>query len=98
MATVDLLLVPTMRDEMMVIANFTGHPALCVRTGFIQLAETRSDWLPGSMPIYKLNPPARVPYGVTLVGQLMGEGQLAQAGSALERASGVSAERPAGFA
>ncbi len=98
MGTVDLLLVPTMRDEMMVIANFTGHPALCVRTGFIQLAETRSDWLPGSVPTYKLNPPALVPYGVTLIGQLMGEGPLAQTGSALERASGASAERPSGFA
>lgn len=98
METVDLLLVPTMRDEMMVIANFTGHPALCVRTGFISLAETRSDWLPGSMPTYKLSPPARVPYGVTLIGQLMGEGPLAEAGSVLERATGAFAERPAGFA
>ena len=97
METVDMLLVPTMRDEMMVIANFTGHPALCVRTGFIELAETRSDWLPGSVPTYKLNPPARVPYGVALIGQLMGEGPLAEAGSALERASAAVAERPAGF-
>ena len=98
MATVDLLLVPTMRDEMMVIANFTGHPALCVRTGFIPLAETRSDWLPGSVLTHKLRPPARVPYGVTLIGQLMGEGPLAQAGVAMEQACNVAWERPRGFA
>ncbi len=97
MSTVDLLLVPTMRDEMMVIANFTGHPALTLRTGFIKLAETRSDWLPGSVPTHKLSPPARVPYGVTLIGQLMGEGPLAQAGLALEQACNVAWERPKGF-
>ena len=31
---VDLLLVPSLRDEMLTISNFTGHPSLTLRAGF----------------------------------------------------------------
>ena len=31
---VDLLLVPSLRDEMLTITNFTGHPSLTLRAGF----------------------------------------------------------------
>ncbi|NRD50646.1 hypothetical protein HRD50_39695, partial [Corallococcus exiguus] len=41
--------------------------------------------------------PRRVPHGVTLIGQLFDEGTLGRVGIALERASGVAAERPPGF-
>ena len=99
MASVDLLLVPSLRDEMMVISNFTGHPSLTLRAGFVQVAEARSDWAPDPKhPLPKFSPPRRVPHGVTFIGQLFGEGTLVQAGMALERACGVAAERPAGFA
>ena len=30
---VDVLLVPSLRDEMLTITNFTGHPSLTLRTG-----------------------------------------------------------------
>src|SRR4029077_5266562 len=30
---VDLVLVPSLRDEMLVITNFTGHPSLTLRAG-----------------------------------------------------------------
>ena len=43
---VDLLLVPSLRDEMLTISNFTGHPSLTFRAGFVQVAEARSDWAP----------------------------------------------------
>src|ERR1035437_5160851 len=43
---VDLLLVPSLRDEMLTISNFTGHPSLTMRAGFVQVAEARSDWAP----------------------------------------------------
>ena len=33
---VDLLLVPSLRDEMLTIANFTGHPSLTLRAGFVR--------------------------------------------------------------
>ena len=36
--TVDLLLVPSLRDEMLTISNFTGHPSLTLRAGFVEVA------------------------------------------------------------
>ena len=43
---VDLLLVPALRDEILTITNFTGHPALTFRTGFVEVSQARSDWAP----------------------------------------------------
>jgi hypothetical protein len=43
---VDLLLVPSLRDEMLTISNFTGHPSITLRAGFIEVSEARSDWAP----------------------------------------------------
>ena len=94
-AEVDLLLVPSLRDEMLVITNFTGHPSLTLRAGFVEVSEARSDWAPDPKhPLPKFSPPRRVPHGVTLIGKLLDEGTIAQAGLALERALAVSAERP----
>jgi len=96
---VDLLLVPSLRDEMLVISNNTGHPSLTVRAGFIQVSEARSDWAPDpTHPLPKFTPPRRVPHGITLIGRLFEEGTLGTVGIALERAFGVSGERPQGFA
>jgi Asp-tRNA(Asn)/Glu-tRNA(Gln) amidotransferase A subunit family amidase len=95
---VDLLLVPSLRDEMLTITNFTGHPSLTLRAGFVEVSQARSDWAPDpSHPLPKFSPPRRVPHGVTLIGRLFDEGTLGRAGLALERAFGVVGERPAGF-
>jgi len=95
---VDLLLVPSLRDEFLVITNFTGHPSLTLRAGFVEVSEARSDWAPDPKnPLPKFAPPRRVPYGVTLVGRLFEEGKMAEAGIAMERAFGVSGDRPPGF-
>jgi len=95
---VDLLLVPSLRDETLTITNFTGHPALTLRAGFVEVPEARSDWAPDPKhPLPRFSPPRRVPHGVTLIGQLFDEGILCQAGMALEGAFGVAAERPPGF-
>ncbi len=95
---VDLLLVPSLRDEMLTITNFTGHPSLTMRAGFIEVAEARTDWAPDpSRPLPKFSPPRRVPHGVTLIGRLFEEGTVGQAGLALEKAFGVVGERPPGF-
>src|SRR6187397_2310786 len=91
---VDLLLVPSLRDEMLVISNFTGHPSLTLRAGFVEVSQARSDWAPDpEHPLPTFNPPRRVPHGVTLIGRLFDEGLLGRVGIALERASGVSSER-----
>jgi len=95
---VDLLLVPSLRDEMLVITNATGHPSLTLRAGFVEVSEARSDWAPDpANPLPKFNPPRRVPHGVTLIGRLFGEGTIGRVGLALEREFGVAAERPPGF-
>ena len=95
---VDLLLVPSLRDEMLTLSNFTGHPSLTLRAGFVHVSEARSDWAPDpANPLPKFSPPRRVPHGVTLIGRLFDEGTVARAGLALERAFGVAAERPPGF-
>jgi Asp-tRNA(Asn)/Glu-tRNA(Gln) amidotransferase A subunit family amidase len=95
---VDLLLVPSLRDEMLTITNFTGHPSLTLRAGFVEVSRARSDWAPDpSMPLPTFAPPRRVPHGITLIGRLFDEGTLASAGLALERSFGVAGERPPGF-
>jgi Asp-tRNA(Asn)/Glu-tRNA(Gln) amidotransferase A subunit family amidase len=95
---VDLLLVPSLRDEMLTITNFTGHPSLTLRAGFIEVAEARSDWAPDpANPPARFSPPRRVPHGITLIGRLFDEGRLGSAGLALERSFAVADQRPPGF-
>jgi Asp-tRNA(Asn)/Glu-tRNA(Gln) amidotransferase A subunit family amidase len=98
MSRVDVLLVPSLRDEMLTITNFTGHPSLTLRAGFVNVSEARSDWAPDPQnPLPKFNPPRRVPHGVTLIGRLFEEGTIARAGIAMERAFNVAGEHPPGF-
>ena len=95
---VDLLLVPSLRDEMLTITNFTGHPSLTLRTGFVEVSEARSDWAPDpAHPLPKFSPPRRVPHGVTLLARPFEEGMLGSAGLALERRCNVMGEHPPGF-
>jgi Asp-tRNA(Asn)/Glu-tRNA(Gln) amidotransferase A subunit family amidase len=95
---VDLLLVPSLRDEMLTITNFTGHPSLTIRAGFVEVAEARSDWAPDPQrPLPRFNPPRRVPHGVTLIGRLFDEGTLGRVGVMLEHSFGVASQRPPGF-
>ncbi|HWG48755.1 MAG TPA: amidase [Candidatus Acidoferrales bacterium] len=95
---VDLLLVPSLRDEMLTITNFTGQPSLTLRAGFIHISQARSDWAPDpAHPMPKFSPARRVPHGVTLIGKLFEEGTLGRAGLALEQAFKVADERPPGF-
>jgi Asp-tRNA(Asn)/Glu-tRNA(Gln) amidotransferase A subunit family amidase len=95
---VDVLLVPSLRDEILTITNFTGHPSLTFRAGFVEVSEARSDWAPDpAHPLPRFSPPRRVPHGVTLIGRLFDEGAIGRAGLALERTLDVAGERPAGF-
>jgi Asp-tRNA(Asn)/Glu-tRNA(Gln) amidotransferase A subunit family amidase len=95
---VDVLLVPSLRDESLVVSNYTGHPSLTLRTGFVEVREARSDWAPDpAHQLPRFDPPRRVPHGVTLIGRLFDEGTIARVGLALESAAGVSGERPPGF-
>jgi Asp-tRNA(Asn)/Glu-tRNA(Gln) amidotransferase A subunit family amidase len=95
---VDILVVPSLRDEQLTITNFTGHPSLTLRAGFIEVSEARSDWAPDpAHPLPAFTPPRRVPHGITLLGRLFEDGLIGQVGLALEQAFGVVQEHPAGF-
>jgi Asp-tRNA(Asn)/Glu-tRNA(Gln) amidotransferase A subunit family amidase len=95
---VDLLLVPSLRDEQLTITNATGHPSLTMRAGFVEVSEARSDWAPDpANPLPTFDPPRRVPHGITLLGRLFEDGTVARAGLALERAFKVVGETPPGF-
>ena len=92
---VDLLLVPSLRDEALVIGNFTGLPSLTLPAGFVEVAEARSDWAPDpAHPLPKFSPPRRVTHGVTLLGRLYDEATLIQVGQALEPAFGMTGQHP----
>ena len=95
---VDILLVPSLRDEQLTITNFTGHPSITLRAGFVEVSEARSDWAPDpANPLPKFNPPRRVPHGITILGRLFDDGLIGKVGLALERAFGVAGEKPPGF-
>jgi Asp-tRNA(Asn)/Glu-tRNA(Gln) amidotransferase A subunit family amidase len=95
---VDVLLVPSLRDEMLTIGNFTGHPSLTLRAGFVNVTQARSDWAPDPKHVPpKFNPARRVPHGVTLIGRLFEEGTIARVGLALEHSLGVADESPPDF-
>ena len=94
----DLLLVPSLRDEMLTLTNFTGHPSLTLRAGFIEVSQPRSDWAPDpAHPLPTFPTPRRVPHGITLIGRLFDESTLATAGLALETAFNVTSQRPPNF-
>ena len=98
MTEVDLMLVPSLRDDMLTISNQTGHPSLTLRTGSVAVSEARSDWAPDPKnPPARFDPPRQVPYGVTLIGRLFDEGTIARVGMAMERAADVARQRPPGF-
>jgi Asp-tRNA(Asn)/Glu-tRNA(Gln) amidotransferase A subunit family amidase len=95
---VDLLLVPSLRDEMLTITNFTGHPSLTLKAGFIEVKKARSDWAPDPKnPVPTFATPKRVPHGVTLIGRLFDEGTIGRVGIALEKSFAVADDRPPGF-
>ena len=94
----DMLLIPALRDEILTITNFTGHPALVVRAGFVEIGEARSDWAPDpAHPLPKFATKRRAPHGISLIGRMFDEGTIGTAGIALERAFQVAGERPPGF-
>src|SRR5450830_1223157 len=97
-STLHILLFTLLRDQILTITNFTGHPSLTLPAGFVEIDQARNDWAPDpARPLPKFSPKRRVPHGVTLIGRLFDEGTIGRAGIALEQAFGVRGERPKGF-
>jgi Asp-tRNA(Asn)/Glu-tRNA(Gln) amidotransferase A subunit family amidase len=93
----DVLIGPFMTGPMLIASNYTGHPCLHLRAGFLQEG-TRS---PASLGSGKLTVGTAaegrtftVPQGISLWGRLFDEGPMLNVGLALERALGVADRRP----
>ena len=95
---VDALIGPFMTGPMLIASNFTGHPCLHLRAGFLELA-TRGAASLGSGKLTTGEPEAagrafKVPQGISLWGRLFEEGPILNLGMALEKELGVAAARP----
>ncbi len=96
-AGVHAIIGPSFAGPMQLVTNFTGHPSLTFRTGFVERA-TRA----GINPIGAMGRPGdpgagerhSVPHGVTLWGRLYDEGTILNMGMALEAELGVWDRRP----
>jgi len=83
---------------MLVASNFTGHPCLHLRAGFLEVA-ARSDpsLAEGKLKIGEAAadaPKFEVPQGISLWAGLFEEGALCNLGMALEAELGVAERRP----
>jgi Asp-tRNA(Asn)/Glu-tRNA(Gln) amidotransferase A subunit family amidase len=97
-AKVDVVIGPFMTGPMLIASNFTGHPCLHLRAGFLDIA-TRGAASLGSGKLTTGEPEAagqtfKVPQGISLWGRLFEEGPILNLGMALERELGVAAARP----
>ncbi len=95
---VDAVIGPFMTGPMLIASNFTGHPCLHLRAGFLHLA-TRGAASLGSGKLTTGEPDAagrtfKVPQGVSLWGRLFEESPILNLGMALEKELGVAAFRP----
>ena len=95
---VDALIGPFMTGPMLVASNFTGHPCLHLRAGFLEVA-TRTDpsLADGKLKIGEAAEGAarfEVPQGISLWAGLFDEGVLCSLGMALEAELAVADRRP----
>jgi len=95
---IDVLVGPCSTGPMMIASNFTGHPCLHLRAGFVKVP-TRSELSLAEARLEGGTAEAsaaafEVPRGVSLWGRLFEESTLLTVGGRLERALGVAARRP----
>lgn len=89
----DVIIGPNFASNMLLITNFTGHPSLIFRSGFV---ERPLNPLTGSGAA-RQEQTYRLPYGTSLWGQLFGEDQLLLLGREIESRLDVARERPEQF-
>lgn len=98
---IDVLIGPFGTGPMLIASNFTGHPCLHLRAGFVDCpTRGRSSVTPGrvGLPAPAGEGPAHtVPHGISLWAPLFREGRLIAVGRALEAALDVSGRRPSRF-
>jgi Asp-tRNA(Asn)/Glu-tRNA(Gln) amidotransferase A subunit family amidase len=88
-ANVDVIIGPSEAGPMLVITNFTGHPCLCIPSGFRDTQTRGAVSLAGTKQA-PAGPAHRVPHSISLWGRLFDESRLLAAGRALEALLGVT--------
>jgi len=95
---IDALIGPFMTGPMLVASNFTGHPCLHLRAGFMDLGTRGAASLgAGKLTTGQADQRGRkftVPQGISLWGRLFDEGAILNLGMALERKLDVASRRP----
>lgn len=95
---VDVLVGPFMTGPMLVASNFTGHPCLHLRAGFLELGTRGKASLgAGKLSVGEEDAAGQtftVPQGISLWGRLFEEGPILNLGMALESALDVADRRP----
>lgn len=89
----DVVIGPNFASNMLLITNFTGHPGLIFRSGFVDRSLNPLT-ASGAEP---LDTTFRMPHGTSLWGPLFREDRLLQLGRAIESRLGMSDERPEQF-
>ena len=96
---VDAVIGPFMTGPMLIASNFTGHPCVHLRAGFLELGSRGAASLAsGKITLGEVDASGRtfrVPQGISVWGRLFEEGPILNLGMALERELGVASERPA---
>lgn len=92
-AGVDAVIGPNYVANMLLITNFTGHPCLCLRAGFVE----RQPRTLFEVPADPKAPSFRATHNVSLWAPLFEERNLIALGHHLEASLAVAAERPKGF-
>ncbi len=95
---IDALIGPFMTGPMLVASNFTGHPCLHLRAGFLEIGTRGAASLgAGKLTTGDADDAGStftVPQGISLWGRLFEEGRLLNLGMALERKLAVADRRP----
>jgi Asp-tRNA(Asn)/Glu-tRNA(Gln) amidotransferase A subunit family amidase len=92
---VDLLIGPSFADPIFAVTNFTGHPSLTIRAGFVESPARGFGSDPEARArARRTSKPKTVPHGITLWGRLWDEGTLCRVGMALDGELGASGRRP----
>ncbi len=94
----DALIGPFTSGPMLVASNFTGHPCLHLRVGFLEVATcSDSPLADAKLKTGEVSEGAarfEVPQGISLWAGLFDEGRLCNLGMALESELAVAARRP----
>jgi Asp-tRNA(Asn)/Glu-tRNA(Gln) amidotransferase A subunit family amidase len=94
---VDVIIGPSLTGPMTVITNFTGHPCLCLPSGF-RLSPPRGASSLGRGRLETEPTPKtqeyEVPHSFSVWGRLFDEGPVLRVAQALERAFAVTDRRP----